>query len=141
MRPPSGAPEKPISRIHLYVRIPSGYFTAHTPSCRRAAEYRIGGKFELKLKALMARSHPGCTTTKDLETIVMILAYGLKSRTSCEIGPDSLRSSALNSTGSNLLQGGNKPTDAQIDSAIGNICACGTYPRIRAAIHRAVNGG
>jgi aerobic-type carbon monoxide dehydrogenase small subunit (CoxS/CutS family) len=31
-----------------------------------------------------------------------------------------------------------KPTDAEIDSAMsGNICRCGTYQRIRAAIHRA----
>jgi len=31
-----------------------------------------------------------------------------------------------------------KPTDAQIDDAMsGNICRCGTYQRIRAAIHRA----
>ena len=30
-----------------------------------------------------------------------------------------------------------KPTDAQIDAAITNICRCGTYPRLRAAIHRA----
>ncbi len=30
------------------------------------------------------------------------------------------------------------PTDADIDSAMrGNLCRCGTYPRIRAAIHRA----
>lgn len=30
------------------------------------------------------------------------------------------------------------PTDAQIDEAMsGNICRCGTYPRIRKAIHRA----
>jgi isoquinoline 1-oxidoreductase alpha subunit len=30
------------------------------------------------------------------------------------------------------------PTDADIDGAMaGNICRCGTYPRIRAAIHRA----
>jgi len=30
------------------------------------------------------------------------------------------------------------PTDAQIDSAMaGNICRCGTYQRIRRAIHRA----
>ena len=30
------------------------------------------------------------------------------------------------------------PTDADIDAAMaGNICRCGTYPRIRAAIHRA----
>ena len=30
------------------------------------------------------------------------------------------------------------PTDADIDTALaGNICRCGTYPRIRAAIHQA----
>ena len=30
------------------------------------------------------------------------------------------------------------PTDADIDNAMaGNICRCGTYPRIRAAIHKA----
>lgn len=31
-----------------------------------------------------------------------------------------------------------KPTDAQIDEAMsGNLCRCGTYARIRAAVHRA----
>jgi aerobic-type carbon monoxide dehydrogenase small subunit (CoxS/CutS family) len=30
-----------------------------------------------------------------------------------------------------------KPTDADINSEMTNICRCGTYPRIRAAIHRA----
>ncbi|HEY1560502.1 MAG TPA: (2Fe-2S)-binding protein [Caulobacteraceae bacterium] len=31
-----------------------------------------------------------------------------------------------------------KPTDADIDGAMGgNVCRCGTYPRIRAAIHAA----
>ena len=31
-----------------------------------------------------------------------------------------------------------KPTDAQIDQVMsGNLCRCGTYPRIRAAIHAA----
>lgn len=30
------------------------------------------------------------------------------------------------------------PTHEQIDKAMTNICRCGTYPRIRAAIHRAV---
>jgi aerobic-type carbon monoxide dehydrogenase small subunit (CoxS/CutS family) len=39
-----------------------------------------------------------------------------------------------------LLQQNRNPTDAQIDSAIGNICVCGTYQRIRAAIHRAARG-
>ena len=37
-----------------------------------------------------------------------------------------------------LLAGTPKPSDADIDSAMsGNICRCGTYPRIRAAIKRA----
>ncbi|AOY99432.1 isoquinoline 1-oxidoreductase [Cupriavidus sp. USMAHM13] len=37
-----------------------------------------------------------------------------------------------------LLKQTPRPTDADIDAAMsGNICRCGTYPRIRAAIHRA----
>ena len=32
------------------------------------------------------------------------------------------------------------PTDADIDAAMTNICRCGTYQRIRAAIHRAAQG-
>ncbi|MGE5639290.1 MAG: (2Fe-2S)-binding protein [Clostridia bacterium] len=37
-----------------------------------------------------------------------------------------------------LLASTPKPTDAQIDQAMdGNVCRCGTYPRIRAAIHKA----
>src|SRR2546430_12979606 len=32
------------------------------------------------------------------------------------------------------------PTDADIDTAMTNICRCGTYRRIRAAIHRAAQG-
>jgi isoquinoline 1-oxidoreductase alpha subunit len=34
-----------------------------------------------------------------------------------------------------------KPTDADIDTAITNICRCGTYSRMRAAIHRAAGEG
>jgi isoquinoline 1-oxidoreductase subunit alpha len=35
-----------------------------------------------------------------------------------------------------------KPTDAEIDEAMGgNLCRCGTYPKIRAAIHRAATAG
>jgi len=36
-----------------------------------------------------------------------------------------------------LLERNPAPSDADIDSAITNICRCGTYPRIRKAIHRA----
>jgi isoquinoline 1-oxidoreductase alpha subunit len=36
-----------------------------------------------------------------------------------------------------LLATNRKPSDADIDAAITNICRCGTYPRIRAAIRTA----
>jgi isoquinoline 1-oxidoreductase alpha subunit len=36
----------------------------------------------------------------------------------------------------NLLRQHRQPTDAQIDSAMSNICVCGTYERIREAIHQ-----
>jgi len=36
-----------------------------------------------------------------------------------------------------LLQRTPQPTDAEIDAGLTNICRCGTYPRIRRAIHRA----
>jgi isoquinoline 1-oxidoreductase alpha subunit len=40
-----------------------------------------------------------------------------------------------------LLEKTRRPTDAQIDSAMsGNICRCGTYPRIRTAIKSAAGG-
>jgi isoquinoline 1-oxidoreductase alpha subunit len=36
-----------------------------------------------------------------------------------------------------LLQAKPQPSDADIDAAMTNICRCGTYQRVRAAIHRA----
>jgi isoquinoline 1-oxidoreductase alpha subunit len=40
-----------------------------------------------------------------------------------------------------LLKATPKPTNKEIDAAMsGNICRCGTYPRIRAAIKRAAEG-
>ncbi len=45
-------------------------------------------------------------------------------------------------TAAALLAKSPKPTDAQIDDAMSPIlCRCGTYQRIRAAIHRAAAGG
>jgi isoquinoline 1-oxidoreductase alpha subunit len=47
--------------------------------------------------------------------------------------------------GGGLLKQNTRPTDKQIDTAMnGNICRCGTYPRIRAAIQlaaRRLRGG
>ena len=36
-----------------------------------------------------------------------------------------------------LLERQKHPTDAEIDAAMSNLCRCGTYPRIRTAIHDA----
>jgi len=36
-----------------------------------------------------------------------------------------------------LLAKNRKPSDAEIDGAIANVCRCGTYPRLRAAIRAA----
>lgn len=41
-----------------------------------------------------------------------------------------------------LLNENPHPTDDDIDAAMAhNLCRCGTYPRIRSAIHRAAEGG
>ena len=40
-----------------------------------------------------------------------------------------------------LLKEKPKPTDADIDAAMTNICRCGTYNRVRAAIKMAADGG
>ena len=39
-----------------------------------------------------------------------------------------------------LLERIPNPTDADIDTYVDNICRCGTYPRVRAAIHKAASG-
>ena len=39
-----------------------------------------------------------------------------------------------------LLKDKPRPSDADIDAAMGNICRCGTYNRIRAAIHAVARG-
>jgi isoquinoline 1-oxidoreductase subunit alpha len=39
-----------------------------------------------------------------------------------------------------LLEKTPNPTDADIDGAMTNICRCGTYNRVRAAIHRVAKG-
>ena len=42
-------------------------------------------------------------------------------------------------TAAALLKKKPKPSDADIDQAMTNICRCGTYQRIRAAVHRAAD--
>jgi isoquinoline 1-oxidoreductase subunit alpha len=43
-------------------------------------------------------------------------------------------------TAAALLNRKTHPTDTEIDSAMTNICRCGTYDRVRKAIHRAARG-
>jgi isoquinoline 1-oxidoreductase subunit alpha len=43
-------------------------------------------------------------------------------------------------TAAALLKRKTHPTDTEIDSAMTNICRCGTYDRVRKAIHRAAGG-
>ena len=38
-----------------------------------------------------------------------------------------------------LLRKNPKPSDADIDAAMTNICRCGTYQRVRAGVHRAAD--
>jgi isoquinoline 1-oxidoreductase alpha subunit len=40
-------------------------------------------------------------------------------------------------TAASLLARNPSPSDAEIDAEMTNICRCGTYPRMRAALHRA----
>ncbi len=40
-----------------------------------------------------------------------------------------------------LLDKKPRPTDADIDASMTNLCRCGTYQRVRRAIHRAAAGG
>jgi isoquinoline 1-oxidoreductase subunit alpha len=39
-----------------------------------------------------------------------------------------------------LLEKNSRPTDADIDDAMTNLCRCGTYPRVRKAIHALAAG-
>ncbi|MDM0021788.1 (2Fe-2S)-binding protein [Variovorax saccharolyticus] len=38
-----------------------------------------------------------------------------------------------------LLKSNPRPSDEDIDAQVSNICRCGTYPRVRAAIHKAAS--
>src|SRR6478736_1833256 len=58
-------------------------------------------------------------------------------RRSCATPVGSLAPTDKIMAASALLAKNAKPTDADIDAAMTNICRCGTYQRIRKAIHRA----
>ena len=53
-------------------------------------------------------------------------------------GPEAATPRGQITSATGLLKSNSKPTDADIDAAMaGNVCRCGTYQRIRAAIHDA----
>jgi aerobic-type carbon monoxide dehydrogenase small subunit (CoxS/CutS family) len=92
-----------------------------TRSCVTPAE-SVAGKSITTIEGLSSdRSHP--VQQAWIEMDVPQCGY-------CQSGP--IMAAAA------LLKQNPKPSDADIDGAMsGNLCRCGTYPRIRKAIHRA----
>ena len=88
----------------------------------RHAGRRVGGKKITTIEGLSADgSHPlqQAWIAEDVPAVRLL-----------PIGPDHVGRGAAGAKP--------KPTDADIDTAMsGNICRCGTYQRIRRAIHRA----
>jgi aerobic-type carbon monoxide dehydrogenase small subunit (CoxS/CutS family) len=86
---------------------------------------RVGGKEVITIEGLAAEGrHPVAQAWVALE--VPQCGY-------CQ--PGQVMSAAA------LLASNPRPTDADIDAAMaGNLCRCGTYDRIRRAIHRAAGG-
>ena len=91
-----------------------------------AAEYRV--QHGLGKRAREGLQGPEATALRSAWTVLDVAQCGY-----CQSGQ--LMSACA------LLKKTPKPSDADIDAAMGgNACRCGTYPRIRAAIHRAAEG-
>jgi aerobic-type carbon monoxide dehydrogenase small subunit (CoxS/CutS family) len=78
---------------------------------------------------------------KDIKTIEGLGANGLHALQQAWIAEDVPQcgycQSGMVMAATALLAAKPKPTDAEIDAAITNICRCGTYQQVRAAIHTA----
>ena len=59
----------------------------------------------------------------------------------CRFPSADIASQGMLMAAASLLAKNPQPTDEDIDSAMTNKCRCGTYPRIRAAIHHAAERG
>lgn len=92
-----------------------------TPSCQVSVDSVVGKKIQT-IEGLGAPGRPHALQTAWIAEQVPQCGY-------CQSGM--LMAAAA------LLEKTPKPTDAQIDEAIVNICRCGTYQRVKAAIKRA----
>ncbi len=105
-----------------------------------ACTVQIGGK------AVRACQTPVSTVTADVKTIEGLAADGShplqKAWLELDVPQCGYCQAGQLMSAAALLAGKPKPTDADIDAAMtGNVCRCGTYLRIRQAIHLAANGG
>ncbi|MEP6740199.1 MAG: (2Fe-2S)-binding protein [Caldimonas sp.] len=82
----------------------------------------LGGKRVVTIEALGTHEHPHPLQDAWVKHQVPQCGY-------CQSG--------LLMAAAALLARNRKPSDAEIDTAISNICRCGTYPRLRAAIRAA----
>lgn len=94
-------------------------------SCQKTLEFAAGKKITTIEGLSHDRSHPLQKAWIDLE--VPQCGY-------CQSG--------MLMTAAALLTKNPQPTDAQIDEVLGeHVCRCGTYQRIRAAVHQAAGNG
>ena len=99
----------------------------------RSREYLTAAEVEKLIKAAKA----GRWGHRDATLILVAFRHGLRAKEACELEWSQVefcRSAALH-----VRRAKNgKPSDADIDAAMnGNVCRCGTYLRIRQAVHRA----
>ncbi len=105
-----------------------------------ACTVQIGGK------AVRACQTPVSTVRADVKTIEGLAADGShplqKAWMEVDVPQCGYCQAGQLMSAAALLASKPKPTDADIDAALtGNVCRCGTYLRIREAIHLAANGG
>jgi isoquinoline 1-oxidoreductase alpha subunit len=94
-------------------------------SCQKTLEFAVGKKITTIEGLSRDRSHPLQKAWIDLE--VPQCGY-------CQSG--------MLMTAAALLAKNPQPSDAQIDEVLGeHVCRCGTYQRIRAAVHQAAGNG
>lgn len=94
-------------------------------SCQKTVEFAAGKEITTIEGLSPNRNHPLQRAWMDLE--VPQCGY-------CQSG--------MLMTAAVLLRKAPKPTDAQIDEALGDhVCRCGTYLRIRQAVHEAAKNG
>jgi isoquinoline 1-oxidoreductase subunit alpha len=85
----------------------------------------VAGKAVTTIEGLAAKDHPHALQLAWLAEQVPQCGY-------CQSGM--LMAAAA------LLAKNRNPSDADIDAAMTNLCRCGTYPRVRAAIKQAAKG-